>query len=293
MNDERTAGCCRMTVPAPDTASPVPVLVMYPTHAPATPVPFGPYQLSVAMDAPVAAGRFPLVVISHGSGGTPLTHRDLAVHLARRGHVVALPEHPGNNRTDNSLAGTEAILAARPRLLRAVIDAMLASSQFDGQLRDDGVAVIGHSLGGYTALALAGGQPTSLPDESPTGIGRAVEVVTDARVRALVLLAPATPWFRQEQALAAVTVPILMYQGARDTITPPWNATIVEQGVADRTQVTPRLIEHAGHYSFFSVFPPAMVTPTFPPAHDPPGFDRTRFLPQMFDEITAFLHRTL
>jgi predicted dienelactone hydrolase len=233
------------------------------------------------------------VVISHGSGGTPLTHRDLALHLARRGFVVALAEHPGNNRTDNSLAGTETILESRPVQLRAVIDAVLASPRFTPHLRDETVAAIGHSLGGYTALALAGGHPTSLPDESPTGIARTVEVVTDARVRALVLLAPATPWFRQDDALAEVTAPILMYQGARDSITPPWNATIVEQGVADRSRVTLRVIEHAGHYSFFSVFPPEMVTPTFPPAQDPPGFDRATFLPQMFDDITAFLHHTL
>jgi predicted dienelactone hydrolase len=63
----------------------------------------------------VAAGSFPLVVVSHGTGGSHLLYRALAAHLARNGFVVALPEHPQNNRNDNDLGGTAANLAQRPR----------------------------------------------------------------------------------------------------------------------------------------------------------------------------------
>ncbi|MFL5350272.1 MAG: hypothetical protein ACJ8AT_36315 [Hyalangium sp.] len=37
--------------------------------------------------------------MSHGTGGSPWTYRGMAAHLARAGFVVALPEHPGNNRS--------------------------------------------------------------------------------------------------------------------------------------------------------------------------------------------------
>jgi dienelactone hydrolase len=80
----------------------------------------------VALDAPPADGVWPLVVISHGNSGTPWAYRQLAKHLVLAGFVVALPAHTGNTRLDNSLAGTAANLANRPRHLTLAIDAVLA-----------------------------------------------------------------------------------------------------------------------------------------------------------------------
>lgn len=42
-----------------------------------------------------------------------------------------------------------------------------------------------------------------------------------------------------------------------------------------------------------SPFPDAMMRPDFPPAHDPPGFDRTLFQPILSREIAGFLRRKL
>jgi predicted dienelactone hydrolase len=69
------------------------MLVMYPTNTAANPVAFGPFSLEVTMEAPVADGRFPVVMISHGSGGSNLTHQTLGMHLAQSGFVVCMPEH--------------------------------------------------------------------------------------------------------------------------------------------------------------------------------------------------------
>ncbi|MGH3935584.1 MAG: alpha/beta hydrolase family protein [Pseudonocardiaceae bacterium] len=98
-------------------------------------------------------------VISHGTGGSPFLYRTLAAHLARGGFVVAMPEHPRNNHNNNDLAGTAAILANRSWHIRIVIDWMFASDDFAPSPRPNTVAVIGHSLGGYTVLAVAGGRP--------------------------------------------------------------------------------------------------------------------------------------
>jgi alpha-beta hydrolase superfamily lysophospholipase len=149
----------------------------------------------VALDAPPADGVWPLVVISHGNSGTPWAYRQLAKHLVLAGFVVALPAHTGNTRLDNSLAGTAANLANRPRHLTLAIDAVLAEPRLVRTSPRGGVAVIGHSIGGYTALAAAGGLAWSGPRESKDGQPAPVPVTPDARIRSLVLLNPATFWF--------------------------------------------------------------------------------------------------
>lgn len=265
----------------------IPTRLLYPTVAASGVEAFGPYALDVAVGAPLEGADHPVVVISHGTGGSPWLYRDLAHHLALSGFVVAMPEHPGNNRNDNHLAGTPALLAHRPRHLRLVLDALDADNAASAPPR---AAVIGHSLGGYTALAVAGGQPSALPNETPDGRAHPVAVIKDPRVRALVLLAPATPWYMATGALAGVDVPVLMYSGERDALAPPMFTDIVRRDVRELDH---RVVPNAGHFSFASPFPPAMTSPSFPPSQDPPGFDRAAYQPLLHAEITAFLRRVL
>jgi predicted dienelactone hydrolase len=263
-----------------------PVFVMYPTSVPSGPVAFGPYSIEVSPDAPVEGGPFPLVVFSHGGGSTYLVYRTLAWHLAKSGYVVAMPEHPGNNRNDNTLNDTIENLELRPRHVRLAIDAVASDAQFQGQMDSTRVAVVGHSLGGYTALAVAGGQPWA-------GMGQKIEVTPDARVKALVLMAPATGWFGPTDSLKGVAVPILLFSAEHDRVTPRWQAQLVLDLVPDRAAVTFRLVENANHYSFLSPFPPSMKKPNFPPSVDPEGFDREAFHARLNEDVRAFLDRAL
>jgi predicted dienelactone hydrolase len=288
-----TVGCRRLAVMDDGTGQPVPTLVLHPATAPAATERFGPYALDVAVDAPVAGERCPLVVVSHGNGGSPLTHRRLAAHLARHGCVVALPTHPGNHRDDNRLAGTHTILADRPRQVSRVVDRVQADPALGAHLHPGGAAVVGHSLGGYTALALAGGVPTAFPHETPDGQPQVVPVTPDARVRALVLLAPATPWFMAPGALAAVTVPVLMLTAEHDPHTVPWHGQVVRDGLPPAAGLEHEEVAGAGHFSFLSPFPEAMVGPAFPPSQDPPGFDRPRFQAALEARVLAFVRRAL
>jgi len=288
-----TAGCRAVEVRDEGTGTAFPALVLYPSGAPERPTRLGPYRLDVAMDGPVADGAFPLVVVSHGSGGSHLAYRTLAAHLARRGFVVALPEHPRNNRDDDTLAGTDTLLAERPRQASLAIDRVYADAALGPHLLPDTVAVVGHSMGGYTALALAGGEPTAFAHETPDRQPRAVPVTPDPRVKALVLLAPATPWFMAPGALRNVRVPILMRTAERDPHTPGWQAEIVERGLAEGVPLDHRVIPNAGHFSFLAPFPAEMTNPAFPPSQDPPGFDRERFHQELNAEIEAFLRRVL
>jgi predicted dienelactone hydrolase len=292
-HSEVTVGCRALGVMDAAQGARVPVWVLYPSRAPERLEQFGPYPLAVATDAPVEGERLPLVVISHGNNGSPWTYRGMAVHLARAGFVVALLEHPGNSRSDGSLAGTAANLENRPRHVRLVLDAMFEDEHLGKRLSPAGAGVIGHSIGAYTALAVAGGRPSALPQEVPDGQARAVPVVRDPRVRALVLLAPASPWFMGEGALAAVDVPILMRTAELDEHTPTFHADIILRGIPDAGRIDHRVVQGAGHFSFQSPFPPAMTRPEFPPSQDPAGFDRVAFQPVLHAEIEAFLRGSL
>src|SRR5579875_2535221 len=95
-----------------------PMLVFYPSRSPNSEETFGPYTLRAAMEGQWAQGVFPLVVISHGSGGSHLVYRELAAHLTRYGFVVTMPEHPKNDRNNNELARTAENLRNRPRHVR-------------------------------------------------------------------------------------------------------------------------------------------------------------------------------
>jgi predicted dienelactone hydrolase len=207
--------------------------------------------------------------------------------------VVVMLEHPRNNRNDNALAGTATILANRPRHVRVVLDWAFGAEGFGASLVPDSAAVMGHSLGGYTALALAGGTPTSFPNESPDGREHPVPVAQDPRVKALVLLAPATPWFKAPGALSSVRVPVLMFTGEQDGHAPAWFGQIVERGLPSPNRLTHVVVPKAGHYSFLSPFPASMVSPTFSPSQDPPGFDRAAFHERLGSDVQAFLDREL
>jgi predicted dienelactone hydrolase len=263
-----------------------PALVLYPTEMPSAPTAFGPYIMDVSPDAPVAEGQFPVVVISHGNGGSHLIYRAISTHLARNGYVVALLEHAGNNRNNNELEGTHENLVNRPRHVRLTIDAVSSDPQFSACVQPDNVAIIGHSIGGYTALAVAGGTPWSETRQK-------VDVEADPRVRALVLLAPATAWYLPEDSLSQVSVPILMLVAEHDPFTPRWHADLVLDRVPDRAQVTCRVIENAGHFSFLSPFPPQMRNANFLPSTDPEGFDREKFHERLPAELLKFLDDTL
>ncbi|GAC1426024.1 MAG: hypothetical protein NVS1B13_08540 [Flavisolibacter sp.] len=252
----------------------------------------GPFQLNVAANATPRNGRYPLIIFSHGSGSMPLLFRTLGQYLARYGFVIGMPEHPGNNRNDNSLADTVDNLINCPTHLQTAINWLLHTSEFKSFLIPDTVSLIGHSMGGYSALALAGGKPTPLPQEGVSV--RTLILAINPPVKSIVLLAPATVWFREEGALSDVDIPILMYTGALDKLTPKIpHAHIVMEGINSRRQVIHREVENAGHFSFMSVYPDELKSVALAPSQDPPGFDRQDFLDRLNPEIAEFLLKTI
>ncbi|MBC7920562.1 MAG: alpha/beta fold hydrolase [Ferruginibacter sp.] len=267
--------------------------VFYPTNMLGKAEKVGPYILDVSLNALIKTGIFPLIIISHGSGGSQWVYRTLAHYLAGHNFIVGLPEHPFNNRNNNTWQGTVHNLIARPRHIQVAINGFFDHRNFAFHLKPDKVALIGHSMGGYTALALAGGVPTSFPNESPSGQPQQITVAVDSRIKALVLLAPAAVWFMAEKSLSNVKVPILLLTAEKDEYTFYEHTQIILDGVPIKEKIEHRVIANAGHFSFLSPFPESMTSNTFPPSQDPPGFDRNHFQDKLNEEVFTFLAREI
>src|SRR4051812_28163452 len=90
-----TVGVQTISIPVAGDA-PLAAAIWYPADAPEREVPLALFRQSVAPDAAVAGRGHPLVVISHGTGGSLVDHYDTAIALARAGFVVAAITHTGD-----------------------------------------------------------------------------------------------------------------------------------------------------------------------------------------------------
>ena len=296
----------------PTPASPAPLFMtgaLSPCRLPAILCRQLAYEMPVAPDAPVAAGAFGLIVISHGAGGMALLHRDLAMALASQGYVVAAPTHARGRGNDVSGVG---VWVGRPKQVSRVIDTVLEDEALGSHIARGRIGMVGHSNGGYTALAIAGAQPSPRaagahcrehPDDvkfcsqggaaareatREVGVGHLAEL-RDPRVRSIVLMAPNAAPFTDD-ALARVAVPVLVYAAENDDLTrPQYHASRLTRALPQAECV---LVKGAGHFSFIASFPPVLRIVAGEGARDPDGFDRDALHEVMNREIVGFFDRT-
>lgn len=216
--------------PAAGTTMPVAAFVAYPAAAaedgsryafPYHDAAYGEFEAMLAPgDSPRFAdpdARYPLIVLSHGYSAHGIFDVGHAHGLASEGYIVAVPFY-GDERTATPNTINEHTAFLRPLMTRALIDAIVDSEAFGDNVDAGNVGVSGHSFGGFTALAMAGGRYRANPSS-----------VTDARVRAAVA---AAPWVggsyggnellafgEQNGDLGRVTVPVLTAYGSADEVT--------------------------------------------------------------------------
>jgi predicted dienelactone hydrolase len=197
----------------------------------------------------------PLVVLSHGFGADRRFLGYLAQHLASYGLTVVALEHPASNVAwltsdpiQQATGSMSSILPStefvdRPKDVSFVLDRLEQLNEFSGTLRGkfntNEVTMIGHSLGGYTALALAGAQlnlkhlrafcddpnpvvfsPADLLQCNAADLPNAPKDLVDARIQRSVILNPVMGRLFDANSLAQVKIPILMVAGTDDAITP-------------------------------------------------------------------------
>jgi predicted dienelactone hydrolase len=292
----------------------MPVALYYPTQDTARAIPMGPFTPRVAINGAPDAQVKALIVLSHGTGGQELVHTTLAEALARNGYLVAAVRHDGDNYQDQTMMQKPArYFAERPRQLSRVIDAVLADPQWKARIAADAngplVGALGHSAGGYTVLALAGGLPElsriaahcNADADDPVFCGMASKiaggtpvdpavVLRDPRVRAVAAMAPLGVMFTAS-SLASIRIPVTVYGSERDTWLPPrYHAGWASRNIPNAQF---QLVANAGHFAYANTPGIAIPTPDGDMGANPTGFDRAAFLAQLSSELVQFFDRTL
>lgn len=300
-----------------------PVTVFYPTSSASAPVQRGPFTLDVAAKGAPVRGNGRLVVISHGSGGSPWVYADLARAFVDAGFVVALPQHRGDNALDNGTPGPES-WKRRPAEVSRAIDAVANDARFGSLVTVDRVGVYGMSAGGHTALTLAGGQwspagfvrhcDAHIDDDFPFCVGLATQLDDDVldgvkkfaaravigakfdydagpythndpRIVAVVAGVPAAADFDMA-SLAAPRVAVGLVTAAQDKwLAPRYHSDAVL--AACKTCELVAALPGGGHGALLSPFPPALPARAAALLNDPAGFDRA-LLPEVDRKIVAF-----
>jgi predicted dienelactone hydrolase len=303
-----SAGFEQVMVPDPGGA-PLEVGIWYPSEAPATSQRLGLFEQTVANGGAVAGRGLPLIVMSHGTGGSFEGHYDTAIALAEAGFVVAAVTHTGDNYRERTQVGR---LENRPRHIKVLIDYMLASWRQHDTIDPSRIGMFGFSAGGFTALVTIGGTPdlstvapycTAHPDEwscrmikerniSVSANTPAPDWVHDPRIAAAVIASPAVGYAFSAKSLSAVTVPIQLWRGDSDEILPHPNYA---QAVYDRLAVKPEyhVVPNAGHFAFLAPCTPSLAAMVPEICHDPEHFDRTAFHREFNPAVVAFFKAKL
>ncbi|MGC2240765.1 MAG: alpha/beta fold hydrolase, partial [Acidimicrobiia bacterium] len=227
-------------------------------------------RATAAASSDLTGGPYPMVILSHGFAISGSSYAWLAEHLASHGMVVIAPHH--RESLDPSALWRATV--ERPA------DVLTVLSWVDTEVRDHGsleglvdnqsVAVVGHSYGGYTALAAAGARldtadfqaatcdtayetddPVTflcdavLPrvddmaeraglDGVPSGLW---PTVADSRVDAIVSIAGDAAVFGRS-GLGEITVPVMAIGGTADVDSPfRWGTELTYEHVASSNKI--------------------------------------------------------
>jgi dienelactone hydrolase len=182
--------------------------------------------LDATVHYPVGPGPFPVIVFSHGLGGSKDGYAYLGNAWAAHGYIAIHPTHPGSDsslfRVGGGVAGivaamrdamvSPAIWIARPHDITSVIDCLPQVEQqvpdLAGRIDAQRVGVAGHSYGAYTTLAVA-------------GLGPGGELsLADPRPLAFIAMSPQGPTRPDDNPFAHIARPMLIMTGSEDNQPP-------------------------------------------------------------------------
>ena len=306
-----------------------PISVFYPSAGEDRQAQFGSSSLKLDRGGQPVRGNTRLVVISHGSGGSPWTYTDLTRRLVEDGFVVAFPRHRGDNARDPSTPGPDS-WKLRPAEVSRAIDAVAHDQRLAPLLSLDKVGMYGMSAGGHTALTLAGGRwspallarhcEANIAEDFHTCVGLTTRLTggmldglkktvalavirqrfsdagwqthTDPRIRAVVAGVPLAADFDMA-SLASPPVPLGLVTARQDRwLVPRFHSDVVLQACKRCEHVAD--LPTGGHGALLSPPPPADAMSALAKdlLLDPPGFDRSE-LPAVDQKISSFLRRHL
>jgi predicted dienelactone hydrolase len=267
----------------------MPTAIFYPSAAPRTSV---SRAIDAVNHAPLAEGRFPVILLSPGYGGDRLSHHDSAAALARAGFIVAAVTHPGEDPDDAGGWRSDRALIGREHDLRAALDAVLADPALGPHANRDRIGVAGAGLGGYDALLLAGAMPDFASGKGLPAIRSGLAVFHDARIKAAFLMAPEPGAFFDGDSLRAVTIPVRIYRAMSDRR--PSSADDAEH-IRALLPTPPEYVEVADARGEIFLAPCSAGQRRDSPQSciDSPKVDRRAFHVRLNAEMVAFFRRAL
>ncbi len=219
---------------------PVLVEIWYPTDqtgpvdSPEDPVWEHPKEIR---DVPIAEGKYPLILMSHGHGGDRRDRSWLVNHLVKNGFIVASVEHYGNSwRNYNPVLTLH--FWDRAKDITFTISELLKDPLLKKRIDPAKIGFIGYSLGGMTGLILGGARAQNVKTCAIEFLKRYKEIdrinlemiehtdfseaqgnFTDARIKALALLSPAA-FAISAESFRKVKVPVALVASEEDEVLP-------------------------------------------------------------------------
>jgi predicted dienelactone hydrolase len=266
----------------------------------------------------------PLIVLSHGTGGSAMQMAWLGTALARAGYIAAAVNHPGNNALEPYTAEGFVLWWERATDLSEVIDGMLADPEFGPKIDKDRMGAAGFSIGGYTVLALGGARAdisviTDLCKQQPdapvchvpemkemgtpeqmlaavrktsgVSLARSDESYMDPRVHAIFAIAPAVGMTLTRESLRAMKVPVFLVVGSADPIAVPKDNADLIRARDRRARGT--VLPNVAHYTFLDDCTAQGKKELGIFCDDPPGVDREAVHTEVEEMAVGFFDREL
>ena len=282
-----------------------------------------------AIDAPLAdaPNKLPLLLLSHGTGGSAASLAWLAQALAEQGYIVAGVNHHGNTgaEPEQTIAGVIEWWQ-RPHDVSVLLDQLLADPSLGSRIDPKRIGVVGFSIGGYTALATVGARidyaryqslceaspddaMCKMPPEAarfsaddvrrfvttdPAYLKEALlagDSYRDPRIKAAWVIAPPLgPMYRMD-SLAALQVPVEIVAGEQDHQVPPDSNAKPIAAAVPGAQL--RMLPLATHYTFLDSCTALGRAVAAPLCSDPSGVDRDQVHRQAAQLALQFFDRNL
>jgi len=253
---------------------------------------------AAAPNAEFADGKpRPVILLSHGFGGSARMMGWFGTALARHGYVVIAVDHPGNNGRDPMTVAGAVLSWERPGDLRTALDAAKADPAIGPHLDLDRLGAAGFSAGGFTTLVEAGARVDfgrllkfcdAHPDdgvcapqkefqfsradaaalfakpEGAAALDHTKDNLSIPGVKAAFAIAPAIVQSLDPESLKAIRAPVAIVLGDADKVAPPPTNGEVAAALIPGAKLT--VLPRVGHYDFLAECTPAgdAVVPVCP-----------------------------
>ena len=244
---------------------------------------------SAAPDAAFEDGRpRPVILLSHGFGGTARIMAWFGTALARHGYVVIAVDHPGNNGRDPMTVGGAVLSWERPGDLATALDTAKSDSSLGPHLDLNRLGAAGFSAGGFTSLVEAGARVDfdrflrfcdAHPEDGicapqkefqfprsdaeaffaqPAGaaaLAHAKDDLSIPGVKAAFVMAPGIVQSLDPESLKSMRAPVRILLGDADKVAPPATNGEVAAALIPGAKLT--VLPRVGHYDFLAECTPA------------------------------------